>query len=150
MSLRRPDGRWIHLGDLRGAPVLIFVFATFDGVSQAALRPLRRFARDNPDVHVIGVAAQPDASQLLDPYESALAPPFPLTYDPARDVNHGTSPLGAIDAVPTFIMYDAHGLEVGRHVGFPSSHTLPRLLERAVRRGGITRGETEPPPLLAE
>lgn len=150
MSLRRPNGDWIHLGDLRGKPVLLFVFATFDGVSQAALRPLRRFARDHPDVHVIGVAAQPDANQLLDPYEHALAPPFPLTYDPARDVHHGTSPLGLIEAVPTFIMYDARGMEVDRHIGFPSSHTLPRLRERAIRRGGLTRGESEEVPLLAD
>lgn len=148
MSLRRPNGEWIHLGDLRGRPVLLMLLATFDGVSQAALRPTARFARAHPEVHVIGIAAQPDANLLLDPYEAALAPGFPLTYDPARDVHHGTSPLGPIDAVPTFVMLDAFGVEVGRHVGFPNSHTLERLLLAAEARG---RPEpTEDVPLLAE
>ncbi len=150
MSLRRPTGEWIHLGDLRGTPVLLFVFATFDGISQASLRPLQRFARRYNDIYVIGIAAQPDANQLLDPYESALNPPFPLTYDPARDVHHGTSPLGTIQAVPTFIMFDARGMEVDRHIGFPNSRTLPALREAAIDRGGITEGGSEPVPLLAE
>ncbi len=148
MSLRRSNGEWIHLGDLRGEPVLLFLFATFDGVSQAALRPTARFARAHPEVHVIGVAVQPDAKLLLDPYEAALTPGFPLTYDPARDVHHGTSPLGPIDAVPTFVMLDAFGIEAGRHVGFPNSHTLDRLLVEAQ-----ARGSPEPPqelPLLAD
>ena len=146
--LRRPSGEWIHLGDLRGKPVLLFVFATFDGVSQAALRPTSRFARAHPEAHVLGIAAQPDANQLLDPYERALAPSFPLTYDPARDVHHGTSPLGSLEAVPTYVMLDAFGVEVDRHVGFPSSRTLERLLALAERRG---RPDTpDEVPLLAD
>ncbi len=148
MSLRRPSGEWIHLGDLRGQPVLLFLFATFDGVSQAALRPTARFARAHPDVHVIGIAAQPDANLLLDPYEAALAPGFPLTYDPARNVHHGTSPLGPVEAVPTFIMLDAFGVEAARHVGFPNSHTLDRLLASALARGRPQ--PLEDVPLLAE
>ncbi|MEM9071287.1 MAG: TlpA disulfide reductase family protein [Myxococcota bacterium] len=149
LALRRPSGEWIHIGDLRGRPVLLFVFATFDGVSQAALRPTSRFARNHPETHVIGIAAQPDAAPLLDPYERALSPNFPLTYDPARDVHHGTSTLGSIGTVPTYIMLDARGLEVERWVGFPNSRTLDRLLEQALSRGGV-REEPENVPLLAE
>ena len=144
LALRTPAGDWIHLGDLRGRPLLLFVFATFDGMSQAALRPLTRFARHHQDIHIVGVAAQPDAPQLLDPYERALSPPFPLTYDPERNVQEGTSALGAIEAVPTFIMFDARGIEVGRHVGFPNTDTLERLREDALSRGGLhDPGETE-------
>lgn len=146
MAFRTPLGEWIHVGDLRGQPVLIFAFATFDGVSQAALRPLSRFVRRFGDVAVLGVAAQPDARQLLDPYERALRPPFPLVYDPERNVHQGTSPLGAIQSVPTFIMYDAYGMEVSRHVGFPNTHTLERMRDDAIERGGI--GEGDAPPLL--
>ncbi len=144
LALRTPAGDWIHIGDLRGRPVLLFLFATFDGISQAALRPLSRFTRRHGDVHVVGIASQPDASQLLDPYERALTPPFPLTYDPERNVNEGTSVLGAIEAVPTFIMFDASGVEVGRHVGFPNTGTLERLREDALSRGGLHEpGEAE-------
>jgi hypothetical protein len=148
LALRRTTGEWIHVGDLRGRPVLLFVFATFDGVSQAALQPIGRFLRHHRDVHVLGIAAQPDAAQLLDPYERALTPPFFLTYDPEGYVATGTSPLGSIDAVPTFIMLDASGHEVERHVGFPGTRTLERLRSRAMSRGGIR--EDSPAPLLGE
>ncbi len=131
LGLRRPDGDWIHLGDLRGQPLFVFLFATFDGVSQASLRPLSRFRRTHDDVHMVGIAAQPDANQLLDPYERALQPPFPLTYDPQHDVHHGTSVLGRIEQIPTLIVYDENGFEVERYVGFPSERTLERLYDEA-------------------
>jgi hypothetical protein len=148
LALRRPSGEWLHVGDLRGRPVLLFVFATYDGVSQAALQPLARFVRHHRDVHVIGIAAQPDAAQLLDPYERALTPPFVLTYDPEDTVATGTSALGGLDAVPTFVMLDAFGHEVERHVGFPGTRTLDRLRDRALARGGVQEGS--PLPLLGE
>ncbi len=146
LALRRPTGEWVHVGDRRGRPVLLFIFATWDGVSQAALQPLTRFVRHYRDVDVIGVAAQPDAAQLLDPYERALRPPFTSTYDPEGTVAAGISALGSIDAVPTFIMLDAFGHEVDRYVGFPGTRTLERLRAGALARGGV-RDET-PLPLL--
>ncbi len=149
LALRRPAGDWIHVGDLRGRPVLLFVFATYDPACQAALRPLSRFARHHPDVHVIGVAAQPDAELLVDAYESALTPGFPLTYDPEHDLRYGTSPLGRIAGIPLFIMLDASGFEVGRYHGFPSSRSLDMLLERARARGGEHEPATDV-PLLAD
>lgn len=144
MTLRTPAGDWIHVGDLRGQPVLLFVFATWDGVSQAALQPVSRFARTYDDVHVLGVAAQPDAAPFVDAYEHALNPPFPMTYDPEQNVHEGTSALGAINVVPTLIMLDAHGLEVDRHVGFPNTNTLPNLRERALARGGVGEAQNQP------
>ena len=144
MTLRTPEGDWIHIGDLRGRPVLLFVFATWDGVSQAALRPVSRFARTYDDVHVIGVAAQPDAAQLIDAYQHALDPPFPMTYDPEQNVHEGTSPLGSIEVVPTLIMLDARGFEVGRRAGFPNTNTLPNLREEALERGGIGEAANRP------
>jgi len=147
LALRTPTGPWVHVGDLRGRPVLIFLFATYDSPSQAALRPTARFARDYPDVHVLGIAAQPDADQLLDPYERALDPGFPLTYDPQDDVRHGTSSLGAIESIPMFLMLDAYGVEVGRHHGFPNTRTLENLRRDALERGGLAPDE-DPPPLI--
>src|SRR5688500_10391467 len=81
LALRLPSGEFVDVGDLRGRPTLLFLFATFDGVSQAALRPLARFVRAHPDVHVLGVAAQPNAAPLLDAYQQALHPAFTLAYD---------------------------------------------------------------------
>ena len=146
MTFRAASGEWVHLGDLRGKPVLLFLMATFDSVSQAALRPVSRFVRHHPgELHVLGVAVQPNPQPLLVPYVSALQPPFPFVYQVEGTIGEGTSPLGELEAIPTFVMLDARGLEVDRHVGFPNTSTLDNLLREAVARGGIREEPVEAP-----
>src|SRR5687768_16814705 len=147
LALRTPTGEFVDIGDLRGRPTLLFLFATFDGVSQAALRPLARFVRAHPDVHVLGIAAQPNAAPLLEAYRLALAPSFTLTYDPEERITEGTSNLGDVDTVPTYIMLDADGMEVARHTGFAGENKLERLLLSAQPAGGTAPGERAPPLL---
>jgi hypothetical protein len=148
LELRTPDGVPIFLGDLRGKPVLLFLFATFDGVSQAALRPLSRIVRHHPDVHVIGVAVQPEAEQLLDAWAYALSPPFTVAFDPRERIATGTSDLGEIESIPTYIVLDARGMEVDRHTGWASERQLDRMLEHA--GPAAPPRAPEPRPLLAE
>ncbi len=122
--------------------------ATFDGVSQAALRPTSRFVRHHMgELHVLGVAVQPNPEPLLVPYVSALSPPFPFTYQMEGTIGEGTSALGQLEAIPTYVMIDAHGVEVARHVGFPNTNTLENMLRDALARGGLSEGD-EPPPLI--
>ena len=149
LELRDADDALLFVGDLRGKRVLLFLFATFDGVSQAALRPLERFVRHHGEkAHVVAVAAQPDAAMLVDAYRHALSPPFPITYDPRERIAEGTSPLGAVDAIPTYVMLDARGYEVARHTGFASERKLRRMLDEALASAPIR--EPEKTPLLAE
>ncbi len=136
LALRKASGEWIHLGDLQGKPLLLYFFATYDASSQAALRPTSRFAQRHPDVHVVGVAVQPNARELLLPYEAALRPLFPLTYDPEDRVRHGESSVGHVDSVPMYMMFDASGRKVGNLHGFPNQRALESLYEEAVSRGG--------------
>jgi hypothetical protein len=128
LALRRPDGQFIDVGDLRGRVVLLFVFATFDAMSQLVLHPLRALAEESPNLRIIGIAAQPNARLLVDAYVHALSPPFPVTYDPEERVQAGQSSLGAIDAVPAFIVLDRRGLPVARHYGFADAERLRELV----------------------
>lgn len=127
-TLYTASGSVLEVRDFRGAPLFVFFFATWDGVSQASLRPLTRLVATNPDVEVLGIAVQPDARTLLDPYERALSPPFPLTYDPNDLLTSGTSPFGTIDGIPTFVLLNADGIEVARHTGFPNSRTFDNMM----------------------
>jgi len=138
LTLRMTDGGILATSDLRGAPTLLFLFATFDGASQAALRPIRRFVADHPDVQIVGVAVQPQAPRLADAWVVALDPPFPVGWEPEETILEGTSVLGAVEAVPTLVMLDAAGVEVDRHVGFPPERRLGELARAA--------GVTERPP----
>lgn len=131
LTLRLADGELLALSDLRGAPTLLFLFATFDGGSQAALRPLRRFLQDHPEVQVVGVAVQPRPAGLVDAWAAALDPPFPVGWEPEETIIEGTSALAAIRSVPTLVMLDREGIEVGRHVGFPPGRTLDEFARRA-------------------
>lgn len=129
LGLRLSDGRWLELADLRGTPLLLFVFATFDAVSQASLTSLRFFVLQHPEVLVVGVAAQPRATQLVEAWEYALDPPFVVGADPYGRVENGESSLGRIETVPTYILYDANGYEIDRTTGLLTEADLAQLVE---------------------
>lgn len=128
LGVRLSDGRWLELADLRGTPVLLFVFATFDAVSQAALKSLRPFVPQHPEVVVVGIAAQPRAAQLVEAWDYALDPPFVVGANPYGRVENGESMLGKIETVPIYILFDANGYEVGRTAGLVSEGDLARLV----------------------
>jgi hypothetical protein len=128
LGLRLSDGRWLELADLRGKPVLLFVFATFDAVSQASLKSLRPFVPQHPEVLVVGIAAQPRAAQLVEAWDYALDPPFVVGADPYGRVENGESTLGKIETVPTYILYDERGYEIDRTTGLVTEGDLARLV----------------------
>lgn len=131
LSLRRSDGSFLEVGELRGRIVVLFVLATFDGPSQMTVRPLRELVESDPGVEVVGIAAQQGARLLVDAYEHALSPPFPITYDPLEQVAIGTSSLGTIEAIPTLVVLDARGVERARHVGYCDAACLAELVSTA-------------------
>lgn len=128
LALRTPDGQFLDIGDLRGAPTIIFVFATFDALSQAAIHPVSRFHRAHPEAHVVGLAAQPEGESLLAPYAEALHIQFTVAYDPDNTVARGLSGLGPIEAVPMFIAIDQNGVIADEHIGYASERQLERML----------------------
>jgi hypothetical protein len=128
LDLRATDGSFVTVGDLRGKPTILFCFATYDGVSQAAVRPLSRFVRHHPEVYVLAIATQPNPEVFAQAWESALTPGFVVTFDPEENVIEGTTDLGYIGAVPTYILLDEHGVEVERYTGFASQNQLEALL----------------------
>ncbi len=146
LTVRTPSGEWIYVGDLRGQPVLLVFVATYDGVSQAALVPLRRFAGAREDVHVVGVLVQQEADALVDAWVHALDPPFPVGYDPEGTLADADGPLGAIETVPTFVALDANGVVVERRVGYQGERALHEMADAA--RAHAPVGRRAPPPLL--
>ena len=129
LGLRLTDGRWVELANLRGTPVLLFVFATFDAVSQASLKSLRPFVPQHPELAVIGVGAQPRGAQLVEAWDYALDPPFLVGTNPYGYVENGESMLGKIETVPTYILYDATGYEIARTTGLLSEGDLDQLVK---------------------
>jgi peroxiredoxin len=135
LTLRTTEGDPLDVASLRGKPVVLFFFATFDTLSQAATRPLSRFARQHADdVHVVAVAVQPDARTLAGAWAAALGVSFDVAYERDPRVLAGRSEIGTLAGVPTFVVLDEAGLIVARHTGFASENKLERLLEVTARR----------------
>lgn len=149
LSLRTHDGEILELGDQRGSPVLLFLFATYDGASLAAARGVSRFTRDALDTVVIAVAVQPDAETFAAAYVESQSPPYTVAYEPAPRILMGVTDLGAVDSIPTLVMIDAHGREVARHTGYVSERVLAEWRREAVSRGGVVEPaepQVRPPP----
>ncbi|MBC7171125.1 MAG: TlpA family protein disulfide reductase [Polyangiaceae bacterium] len=146
LTVRTAAGEWIHIGDLRGQPVLLVFVATYDGVSQAALVPLRRIATVREDVQVIGVLVQQEADELVDAWVHALDPPFPVGYEPDGLIASGESAIGLVETVPTIIALDANGVIVERRIGYQGERALNEMIDAA--RAHAPVGLRQPPPLL--
>ncbi|MDW8245444.1 MAG: hypothetical protein RMJ84_02595 [Sandaracinaceae bacterium] len=126
LRLRRSDGVLIDLSRERERPSLLVVIATFDGVSQAAMRPLARFARHNPQVRVIAVLAQPNAETFAPLFKEALNLPFEVAWDPENQIIRGAS-LGPIEAVPSYFYLSPKGVVEQSHTGYLDEIGLERF-----------------------
>jgi hypothetical protein len=131
LGLQMADRKHLELADLRGQPVLLFIFTTFDDASQLALAPLERVLKRPGSPQALGIAVQPDPQQLLPLYRDALAVSFALGFDPANTVVGGGSMLGPIATVPTYILLDAEGRISARHTGAMSQAELESFLAAA-------------------
>jgi hypothetical protein len=134
LSLVSAEGRRFGLAQLRGRPLLLFVFTTYDQASQLALTPLVDFLRGRDDLNVLGIAAQPGAGALLPLYRDALAVPFPLAYEAEAQIVAGNSMLGPIETVPTYVLLDAEGRIAARHTGALTDRELEELVDPVVSR----------------
>ncbi len=131
LELRTTDGTTVEIADQRGSPMLVALFATYDGASVASQRALSRFTRDHLDTVVIAIALQPNAEVFAAEYARMIQPPYTVAYDPSERIGQGTSALGPIDAIPAFYAIDARGRIRGVHHGVVSERELEILFERA-------------------
>lgn len=117
LSLRDGNNEPFTLADFRGRSVLLFLFATFDLPSQAALEPLQAFAREHPEIETLGIALQPDPQDLLNIFADALQLEITLAYEADNRLLQGLTDLGRIDGVPTYVLVDRHGHITKRWTG---------------------------------
>jgi hypothetical protein len=144
LSLRTVSGAEVAVEDQRGAPCLLFVVTTYDGVSQAAIREVSAFASAHLDTVVLAIVAQPDAATFARLYDETFEPPYTVVYEDGDTVQQGTSDLGPFDAVPAFYMLGADGRVVDRYVGWISEDRLAEMYDAAIAHGGITTAAPEP------
>jgi peroxiredoxin len=128
LRLTKADRQVLDIAQFRGKKVLLFLFATFDLASQAALAPLLAFLKKHPAIHAVGVALQPDPAKLLPMYSAYWSIPFPLTFDSEKAIVPGRSDLGTIGLIPVYILLDEYGTIVHRIDGAATERQLEGLL----------------------
>lgn len=109
LTLTDLEGSQFDVAEFRGRRVLLFLFATFDLTSQAALEPLQQFARERPDLKVIGIAVQPDPRELLSIFATALEIEFDVAYDADNLILRGLSGIGQVNTVPSYVLIESNG-----------------------------------------
>jgi hypothetical protein len=132
LALVGSDGRRFALSQLRGRPLLLFLFTTYDDSSQLALTPLTQFLQVHPDLQALGIAAQPDPAALLPLYRDALDVRIPLAYEAAPQIVAGDSMLGRLEAVPSYLLLDASGRITARRTGALTFEQLEAFAESAL------------------
>lgn len=131
LALKDVNGRPIGVEDFRGRPLLLLVFATYDNASQLALLALDHLAGQEHGFAALGIAAQPQAEQLLPMHRDTLGLTMPLAYDPHEQLINGQSALGAIEVIPSYVLLDAGGHVRARHAGALDERGLRQFLDSA-------------------
>lgn len=140
LSLESLTGEPIDLASLRGRAVLVIAFNHDDLRSQATLRDAERVARAHPDsLTVIALCGNPGSFRTLRTLLEAFARVLELEVTKiaiADDhVREGTSPLGAIEHVPTTILINRAGIVSRTVVGLVDQQGMEALVRPALPAG---------------
>ena len=103
------DGKTVRLEDFRGRPVLINVWATWCAPCRVELPALSRFARNHPDIQVLGLSTQSPPQDL-----ERMAADLPY---PTLILDDNTAIDWKITTLPTTLFVNEEGKIIRGHSG---------------------------------
>ena len=118
------SGNQVDLASLRGRPVVLNFWATWCGPCRAEMPDFARFAKDNPDVAVIGAAVQSGDSFDVATAAHRLGVGYPVFVAPDAMVE-----AYKVDMFPTTYIIDAEGHIKSSHVGMMSRSELDAAVQ---------------------
>ena len=111
-TLKNLEGQEVSLSDYRGQWVVLNFWATWCGPCRTEIPAFSTFADENPDVVVLGVATDGDASTLK-PAAEELGITYPVLVD-----NQGIrASLYQVNTLPTTVVVGPEGTVETVHVG---------------------------------
>ena len=121
-DLQDLDGNLVSLEALRGGPVVLNFWATWCGPCVREIPAFSRYARENPEVTVLGMAMENDAS-LLRRARKRLGIDYPVVPADSETID-----AYDISTLPTTIVVDADGRVSSVHVGAMSGRQLKKAV----------------------
>jgi cytochrome c biogenesis protein CcmG/thiol:disulfide interchange protein DsbE len=100
------------LGQLKGTPVVVNLWANWCGPCKTEAPMLTAAAKANPDVQFLGVDLSDSRAGALD-FLTKYAVPYPSVFDPTSAIK---TQMGAIGQPDTYF-YDANGTQVSEVIG---------------------------------
>ena len=127
------DGTVLRLSDLKGKPVLINLWATWCAPCVREMPSLERLAVERgATLNVLAISEDRRGEEIVGPFiERHRFMRLPIYLDSKSDVSHAFG----VDALPSTILIDRDGREVGRFVG-PAEWDGPaarRLIDRLLK-----------------
>jgi len=122
-TLMSTEGEPVALQELRGKQVVLNFWATWCGPCKAEIPSLNRFAREHPDVVVLGVAVDSGTLPVLKRESAELGIEYPVIRG-----NAGVQRSYGVRSVPTTFLVAADGSIARSHVGVVTASKLARWL----------------------
>jgi thiol-disulfide isomerase/thioredoxin len=127
------DGTELRLSDLKGRPVLLNLWATWCAPCVREMPSLERLAAERgATLAVLAVSEDRRAEEAVGPFlERHSLKRLPIYLDAKSNVSHAFG----VDAIPSTILIDRNGREVGRFLG-PAEWDGPaarRLIDRLLK-----------------
>jgi hypothetical protein len=129
------DGGHLSTATTAGRITIVVIITTYDLGSQVVMRELAAVARTRvPRINAGAVVLEPPKNApLVEAYAHSLEVPFPVALADQATLE-ARGPFGSVNVVPTTIVLDARGNEVGRREGTMTHSEINAVLDDAGAR----------------
>jgi thiol-disulfide isomerase/thioredoxin len=127
------DGSTFHLSGEKGHQVVVAFWASWCSPCRRELPALAKWAKTNPDVHIVAVNVDRNRADA-DRFLSSVHFDLPVGYDPdAKELGRY-----GVTSMPTMFLFDDKGALAWKHTGFNEDRGFQELVDAL--RGAKPKG----------